>query len=184
MQGGYRPQEIGELSSVGKFVNPPQMSKTAVQLYSASEPGSLPVGYQTSGEVFWTGFLTRNQQNSVGVNGCLLYSTRDLALKESSINIAHRTIYDEAVNKNYCALVLLTPSSELYQTGFEEYIKYFQEKQRAGYAVSSQFQIYILPPCKQAEMLCKFSPMKQQLLAILVEIDYNNAYFGAGQSGG
>jgi len=65
------------------------------------------------------------------------------------------------------ALVTFTPAHESQVGLFQEYIKYFLERERAGVISLPNYSLYLLPPCEKAFAIYKFG--YNELLGILVD---------------
>jgi len=62
---------------------------------------------------------------------------------------------------------LFVPSNETQQGLFQENIKYFLEKQRAGVVSLKKYMLYLLPPCEQTYQIHKISP--NEILGVFVD---------------
>lgn len=68
----------------------------------------------------------------------------------------------------------MTPSSSQYKKQFEEYIQYFDEKQKAGVILTSSFYIFLLPHCEEVN---KIYPIKKsQILGIIASLQEEQEY--------
>jgi hypothetical protein len=65
------------------------------------------------------------------------------------MNISLRTAIEDVFTKREAvAYIVLGPSNEVDNQSFEEYIKYFKEKERAGVIQTLEYYIYVLPKCE------------------------------------
>jgi len=63
--------------------------------------------------------------------------------------------------------VTFAPSNETQIRPFQEYIKYFLERERAGVISLPNHSLYLLPPCEKAFAIYKFG--YNELLGVLVD---------------
>ena len=119
-------------------------------------------------EHYWSGFLTRNKQHRVGVDASLVRG-KEAPFEEYNLNISHRTFYDEVLKKVFKSVVVFTPSNELMNKNFEDYINYFNEKKRAGVVTTKNYLLYLMPPCEEADKIYHIQGL--QILGVLVDIN-------------
>ena len=64
-------------------------------------------------------------------------------------------------------IVTFTPSDETQTKTFSEYIKYFLERDRAGFVSLKNYILYLLPPCEKAFEIHGFK--EHELLGVIVD---------------
>jgi hypothetical protein len=118
-------------------------------------------------QTIWSGFITKNKQNRVGVDANLI-SGDELILKDYfNLNISHRTLYEEVTKKDPKTIVVFVPANGTQLSLFEEYKKYFEEKQRAGVVTLKKNTLYLLPPCEEAYKIHKIG--QNEILGIFTD---------------
>ena len=121
------------------------------------------------GSVVWSGFITRSKNYRVGIDATLVDGNADcFPASQYHINISHRVQISEIFKFERLALVTLEASNETQQEAFQEYVKYFSQKQRAGYVGIKDALLYICPPLEQIKNL--YSKLEDsQLLGVFVD---------------
>ena len=130
-----------------------------------------PVQAESSavGDVVWSGFMSRTSKNRVGVDAYLLKGTEDLLPPNlHHLNISHRVPFSEVGKNKVLALMALEASNSTQESSFSEYIKYFTEKQRAGYILLKAAAVYLLPPGPETHKFTE-EVTDRQLLAVFVD---------------
>ena len=114
------------------------------------ESSSLPNKEEENpnlGSVVWSGFITRSKNYRVGIDATLVEGNEDcFPASQYHINISHRVQLNEVFKFERLALVTLDASNETQQESFQEYVKYFSKKERAGYVAIKNLLLYICPP--------------------------------------
>ena len=82
------------------------------------------------------------------------------------MNVSHRTQLDEVFKKPYIGIIAFCPQNETQCEQFDDHLKYFNEKQRAGVVNLKNMTLYIIPPCEISRKFYK-NP-KKHLLGIFV----------------
>jgi hypothetical protein len=96
--------------------------------------------------VDWSGFLTRNKKNRVGVDLRLL-TKMPLDHLDFVLNVSHRGDIDDGLTRpNQFVVGKFRASDSINQPAFSEYIRYFQEKGRAGIIETQMYLIFLIPP--------------------------------------
>ena len=96
----------------------------------------------------WSGFITRNKNNRVGVDAYQLRNDcSELLSTEYNLNVSHRTQFDEIFKKPIIGIIAFCPQNETQCEPFDEHLNYFNEKQRAGVVNFKNSTMYIIPPC-------------------------------------
>ena len=121
------------------------------------------------GSVVWSGFITRSKNYRVGIDATLVEGSADcFPASQYHINISHRVQISEIFKFERIALVTIDASNETQQESFQEYVKYFSLKQRAGYVGIKDALLYICPPLEQIKNL--FPKLEDtQLLGVFVD---------------
>ena len=122
------------------------------------------------GDVVWSGFMSRTTKSRVGVDAYLLQGSEDLLPPNlHHLNITHRVPFSEVGKTKVLALMALEASNSTQESSFREYLKYFTDKQRAGYVLLKGAAVYLLPPGEEA---LKFTTHlgDTQLLAIFADL--------------
>ena len=106
------------------------------------------------GSVVWSGFITRSKNYRVGIDATLVQGNADcFPASQYHINISHRVQLSEVFKFEHLAIVTLEASNETQQEAFQEYVRYFSQKQRAGYIGIKNALLYICPPLAQIKNL-------------------------------
>jgi RNA recognition motif-containing protein len=121
------------------------------------------------GSVVWSGFITRSKNYRVGIDATLVEGNGDcFPATQYHINISHRVQLSEVFKFERLAIVTLDASNETQQEAFQEYVKYFSQKQRAGYVGIKNALLYICPPLEQIKNL--YTKLEDtQLLGVFVD---------------
>lgn len=123
-------------------------------------------------EHLWSGFITRNKQNRVGVDAYLISGDLAEFFTAYNLNITHRTSLEEVkkIDQAIFGVVVFTIQNETQATAFASYIEYFNKKQGIGIIpIKSNVLIYLIPPCDFAK---KYINTKESfMLGILVNTD-------------
>ncbi|OMJ78423.1 hypothetical protein SteCoe_21798 [Stentor coeruleus] len=121
------------------------------------------------GAVVWSGFITRSKNYRVGIDATLVEGSADcFPATQYHINISHRVQISEVFKFERLAMVTLDASNETQNDSFQEYVKYFSQKQRAGYVGVKSTLLYICPPLDQIKGL--YSKLEDtQLLGVFVD---------------
>jgi hypothetical protein len=130
----------------------------------------------------WSGFLTKNKKDRISVDIYLIRGNiSDHFNSEYNLNVSHRTQYEEIVKRQILGIVAFSPQNITQCEGFNDYINYFNEKQRVGVInIKSKFILYLVPPCDFSRKF--YQNPKKHLLGILVDsniepkmyVDMNN----------
>jgi len=152
------------------FIQTPTLPQVSIVPSSTHAPPAEPEPFLEEeenpniGSVVWSGFMTRSKRNRVGVDATLYEGSADcLPSNIYHLNITHRVHFAE-VTKNMClGKIALEASNETQADEFLEYIRYFINKDRAGFIQLKACSLYILPPCELARSLCPQIQPKQLL---------------------
>ena len=130
----------------------------------------------------WSGFLTKNKKDRISVDIYLIRGNISEDFNsEYNLNVSHRTQYEEIVKRPLLGIVAFSPQNVTQCEVFNEYINYFNEKQRVGVInIKSKFILYLVPPCDFSRKF--YQNPKKHLLGILVDaniepkmyVDMNN----------
>lgn len=133
-------------------------------------PVPLPASPSRTGDMVWSGFMSRTTKSRVGVDAYLLQGSEDLLPPNlHHLNITHRVPFSEVGKNKVLALMALEASNSTQESSFSEYLKYFTDKQRAGYVLLKAAAVYLLPPGPEA---LKFTANlgEAQLLAVFADL--------------
>jgi hypothetical protein len=137
-----------------KGANPNEEEEIFNYLKSLVAGGSLPVkNGEEKGLVIWTGNLTRSKQHSVNVE-LVLVEGKHVEIRENSLNITHREIFEVALKKKALSVCVMQPSAMIFKDKFEDYIKYLNSKHRAGVIFTQDYRINLLPKSEVTEKIC------------------------------
>jgi len=130
-----------ETNSHNKIINPPRIEaeETSKEIVIADELDHL-----------WSGFITRNKQNRVGVDAYLVSGDLAEYFTDYNLNITHRTSLEELkrIDSAVFGVVVFVIQNETQTSTFSSYIDYFSKKQGAGIIpIKSNVLIYLVPPC-------------------------------------
>ena len=136
-------------------------------------PESPPVNAAV-GDVVWSGFMSRTAKSRVGVDAYLLQGSEELLPPNlHHLNISHRVPFSEVGKNKVLTLMTFEASNSTQESSFSEYIKYFTDKQRAGYVALKGCALYLLPPGPQAQQFTQ-EMQENQLLAVFVDPNQKN----------
>eukprot|EP01022_Parablepharisma_sp_SALTPOND_P022744 TRINITY_DN463_c0_g1_i1.p1 TRINITY_DN463_c0_g1~~TRINITY_DN463_c0_g1_i1.p1 ORF type:complete len:683 (-),score=57.33 TRINITY_DN463_c0_g1_i1:2519-4567(-) len=120
-------------------------------------------------EHVWSGFITRNKQNRVGVDAHLVSGDLAEFFTDYNLNISHRTSLDELnrIGPAILGMIVFTSQNETQNALFDSYIDYFAKKERAGIIhIRPHILIYLVPPCEYTK---KYVQTKEShMLGVLV----------------
>lgn len=121
------------------------------------------------GSVVWSGFITRSKNYRVGIDATLVEGSADcFPSTQYHINISHRVQISEILKFERLGIFTLDASNETQQDAFQEYVKYFTKKQRAGYVSIKNTLLYICPPVEQIKKI--YAKLDDsQLLGVFVD---------------
>lgn len=121
------------------------------------------------GSVVWSGFITRSKNYRVGIDATLVEGNADcFPSTQYHINISHRVQISEILKFERLGIFTLDASNETQQDAFQEYVKYFTKKQRAGYVSIKNTLLYICPPVEQIKKI--YAKLEDsQLLGVFVD---------------
>jgi hypothetical protein len=130
----------------------------------------------------WSGFITKNKKDRVGVDAYQIRNEcNDFFTAEYNLNVSHRSQFDDIMKRPIIGIVAFSPQNETQCDSFNEYISYFNEKQRVGVVnMRSGNMLYIVPPCDFSRKF--YQNPKKHLLGIFVNslaepkayVDMNN----------
>eukprot|EP00826_Nyctotherus_ovalis_P005363 TRINITY_DN1120_c0_g1_i1.p1 TRINITY_DN1120_c0_g1~~TRINITY_DN1120_c0_g1_i1.p1 ORF type:complete len:210 (+),score=46.53 TRINITY_DN1120_c0_g1_i1:73-702(+) len=98
----------------------------------------------------WSGFITKNKQNRVGVDAYLVSGDLAEYFTDYNLNISHRTSLEEVkrIGPAIFGVVVFVIQNETQASIFASYIDYFGKKQCVGIVpIKSNILIYLVPPC-------------------------------------
>ena len=138
-----------------------QMTPGAQQSQSQPAPPEPSPQLETSeskdpqiGNVIWSGFMTRNKTNRVGIDATLVEGTSECFPPSLyHINITHRVHISDVSKFQQIAKVTFEASNNTQENAFQEYIRYFSEKERAGYVPMKEKVLYICPPIESVKKI-------------------------------
>lgn len=86
----------------------------------------------------WSGFITRNKQNRVGVDAYLISGDVAEFFTDYNLNISHRTSLDELskIGPAILGIVAFTSQNETQNSLFNTYLDYFAKKQRVYFIIA------------------------------------------------
>jgi len=159
------PSTVRTLAPVSaETVIRPSPKTTSPPVRPASPPVSNAVG-----DMVWSGFMSRTAKSRVGVDGYLLQGSEEvLPPNLHHLNISHRVPFSEVGKNKVLTLMTFEASNSTQESSFSEYIKYFTDKQRAGYVVLKGSALYLLPPGPQAQQFTS-ELQASQLLGVFVD---------------
>lgn len=117
----------------------------------------------------WSGFLTKSKKDRISVD---FYQIRgnisDHFNSEYSLNISNRATYEEVVKRQNLGIVAISPQNITQCEIFNEYMKYFNEKERVGVIyIKKDFILYLISPCEFSKKF--YRNPKKHLLGVLVD---------------
>jgi RNA recognition motif-containing protein len=144
-------------------IPPPARVPVVNNPISKSEPNP------SLGTVVWSGFMTRSKNYRVGIDATLVQGSEDCFPPTLyHVNISHRVQISEITKFYILGLVTIEASNETQQEIFDGYLKYFSEKQRAGYIPMKSSVLYICPPIDEIKNI--YNNIKDtQLLGVFVD---------------
>ena len=177
MQMGMVPQQFAMYRPPEQYLNYPPPTDQ-----SSSPPPVQPVTQTVSTvttepeqrkeqglDVVWSGFMSRTKKPRVGVDAILLSGSEScIPANLHHLSISHRVPWSELMKHKALALMALEASNETYQESFNEYARYFAEKERAGYIMLKNLIVYLVPPGPQADRLTERLG-ETQMLAVFVD---------------
>lgn len=121
------------------------------------------------GTVVWSGFMTRSKKYKVGIDATLVEGKEDCFPPTLyHIDISHRVHVKDASKYQQLALLTFEASNGLHDETFAEYVKYFKEKERAGYIGIKNTVLYLCPPIEEVRRI--YPRLEDhQLLGIFVD---------------
>lgn len=120
-------------------------------------------------EIIWSGYITKNKQGRVGVDAIVNKGDDSVFQGDFNLNISHRAPFDEVLKRPHKAIVTFVASNETQNGQFQEYIKYFLERNRAGVATLHDSVLYLLPPCEITNGIQKITD--NEILGIFVSTE-------------
>lgn len=140
---------------------PPGASAAPPALLAAAAAGFAP-GVAPA----WAGrmVLTRSMGKHLNTHATLLYGKVqmvELALRTAAgsggvLNISHRVPFDDLARRSPGAVLVLAPLVPHEQAQYDEYVRYFRAKMRAGVARLDEVDaLYIIPPAEETAGLLK-----------------------------
>lgn len=122
----------------------------------------------------WSGFFTRTAKFRVGVDIYQIRYECTSYFGDYNYNISHRINFDDVLKKPICGVVVISPQNETQISMFEEYIDYFNEKQKAGVVtMKHNLSMYVIP---QSDLSRRFylNPKKHMLGIIICNTEEVN----------
>lgn len=112
----------------------------------------------------WSGLITlaRNMGKRLPARALLLHgriedvevALRSAAGNTGVLDITHRMPFEEVARRGNFTVLALAPASAVEQAQFEEYVRYFQSKMRAGVArLDGALALYVVPPAENVPCL-------------------------------
>jgi len=120
-------------------------------------------------EHVWSGFITRNKQNRVGVDAYAVSGDVSEFFTDYNLNISHRTSLEELtkIGPAVLGMVAFTSQNETQNSNFASYVDYFNKKERAGIIyIKPHILIYLVSPCSYTEKY--INAKDSHMLGILV----------------
>lgn len=147
------PQQAG--GGVGQMVS--QLGRTLGSA-GAALPG-MPAQAGGQGAAAWSGaiMLARNMGKRIGLRASMVHgkvqdvevALRSAAGNSGVLDITHRVPFEEIARRANGTILALSAPSPAEQPQFEEYVKYFRTKMRAGVArIDGSLVMYVLPPAE------------------------------------
>lgn len=94
----------------------------------------------------WSGCITRMTKNKVLVDIHQIRNDCEEYLKVNNLNILHRISYEDIFRRPILGVVSISPSNETQIEAFDEYLQYFNDKQKAGViTLKNNVTMYVLP---------------------------------------
>ena len=130
----------------------------------------------------WGGFLTKNKKDRVCVDAYQIRNEcSEFLNNEYNLNVSHRTQADDIVKRPIIGITAFSPQNATQCDIFQDYINYFNEKNRVGVInLKNQMILYLVPPCEFSRKF--YQNPKKHLLGIFVNstaepksyVDLNN----------
>lgn len=175
-----KDSSVNDLSNLIKSCMEQQPKSTTSKSNSDSDVSSLN-GSQSEEEIdfakkysleeenlenVWIGFLQKLNKGRIKVDIYLIRGNLpDGIFKQYYLNIQNKATYEDIMKRNIISIMALSPSDVAQVEGFEEYIKYFSEKERAGVIYIDKYVLYIVSPGPFSRKF--YLNPKHHLLAIL-----------------
>lgn len=117
----------------------------------------------------WSGFLTKNKKDRISVDVYQIRGNIDEYFNsEGYLNVSHKTNYDEMMKRQILGIIAISPQNVTQCEIFQDYLSYFNERQRVGVInFKSKYILYIMPPCEFSRKF--YQNPKKHLLGILVD---------------
>ena len=109
-------------------------------------------------ENIWSGFITRNKKNRVGVDAYLVSGDIIEFFTDYNLNISHRTTIEELskITPAILGRIILTSQNDTQNSLFKEYITYFSSKSCLGIVqLRPQILLYLLPQSEHSQKAIK-----------------------------
>jgi hypothetical protein len=130
----------------------------------------------------WGGFLTKNKKDRVCVDAYQIRNEcTEFLNNEYNLNVSHRTQFEDIVKRPIIGIIAFSPQNATQCEIFQDYINYFNEKNRAGLInLKNQMILYLIPPSDFSRKF--YQNPKKHLLGIFVNstvepksyVDMNN----------
>lgn len=130
----------------------------------------------------WGGFLTKNKKDRVCVDAYQIRNEcSDYLNNEYNLNVSHRTPFEDIVKRPIIGIIAFSPQNATQCETFQEYINYFNDKNRVGLInLKNQMILYLIPPSDFSRKF--YQNPKKHLLGIFVDskvepkpyVDMNN----------
>lgn len=135
-------------------------------------PEPEPKHEESAHNPIWSGFITKGKKNRVGADAHLVQGDEGLLKDYFNLDVSHRVTYDEVSKRPHIAIVTFSPSNATFLALFAEYLKYFNEKQRAGVIQLKKMTLYLVPPCEETYKIHPFKPT--EFLGVFVDLNENS----------
>ncbi len=130
----------------------------------------------------WGGFLTKNKKDRVCVDAYQIRNEcTEFLNNEYNLNVSHRTQFEDIVKRPIIGIIAFSPQNATQCEIFQDYINYFNEKNRVGLInLKNQMILYLVPPSDFSRKF--YQNPKKHLLGIFVNstvepksyVDMNN----------
>jgi hypothetical protein len=96
----------------------------------------------------WGGFLTKNKKDRVCVDAYQIRNEcTDYLNSEYNLNVSHRTQFEDIVKRPIIGIIAFSPQNATQCEIFQDYINYFNEKNRVGLInLKNEMILYLVPP--------------------------------------
>jgi RNA recognition motif-containing protein len=145
-EGQELPEEDNSIMTRADIIN-------ELPLVKAPQDPNAPPDIENRYELFWSGFITKEKKNNVGVDGYLLSGDSKMAMEEiftlgfHNLNLTHKTNVKEVLTKTPLAIILMIPSNPTQKARFQdEYRAYFKDKKIIGIVKHLRGKIIYLFP--------------------------------------